>query len=170
MHLLQPVASSSLSLPASSYIYALSASSSSADGPLATISSDDSLRLFDSRSLQLVSVVSANTHEGVTSLKNYSGDGSGHSQGLLATAGRDGAIRFWDARAGQGPGKAAVEMKTGMYSPSVDHRHSACLHHSKKQVPESFFHRVIWREPHSSLMPRMLFHNQDVLQATNGMM
>jgi WD40 repeat protein len=121
MHILQPAAASSLSLPASSYIYALSAaSSSSEEGRLAAISSDDSLRIFDSRSLKLLSVASAKTHEGVTSLKEYRGDASGHGHGLLATAGRDGAIRLWDVRAaGQGLGKAAVEMKTGRYSSSV---------------------------------------------------
>lgn len=112
MHTLQAAASSSLSLPAGSYVYALAGSPSSAGGSFAAISSDDSLRLFDGQSLKLVSLAAAKTHTqgGVTCLKEFR---QGPAQGLLATAGRDGAVRLWDVRSGHGSRKAAVEMKTG---------------------------------------------------------
>lgn len=101
MHNLQAVASSSLSLPADSYIYGITAA---APGTFAAISSDDSLRLFDAADLNRGAVVSSHTHDGgVTSLRSYAGESQ------LLTGGRDGKVRIWDARAG-GP---VVEMETG---------------------------------------------------------
>ncbi|KKA24237.1 WD domain protein [Rasamsonia emersonii CBS 393.64] len=119
MHTLQAAASSSLNLPAGSYVYALAGSPSSAGGSFAAISSDDSLRLFDGQSLKLVSVAAAKTHDqgGVTCLKEFRQGPTGTAQGLLATAGRDGAVRLWDVRAGHGSGKAAVEMRTAKNAP-----------------------------------------------------
>jgi WD40 repeat protein len=100
MHNLQAVASSSLSLPADSYIYGITAA---APGTFAAISSDDSLRVFDA-DLNRGAVVSSHTHDGgVTSLRSYAGESQ------LLTGGRDGKVRIWDVRAG-GP---VVEMETG---------------------------------------------------------
>jgi WD40 repeat protein len=101
MHNLQAVASSSLSLPADSYIYGITAA---APGTFAAISSDDSLRVFDAADLNRGAVVSSHTHDGgVTSLRSYAGESQ------LLTGGRDGKVRIWDVRAG-GP---VVEMETG---------------------------------------------------------
>ncbi|KAJ6001323.1 hypothetical protein N7499_002764 [Penicillium canescens] len=105
MHNLQAVASSSLSLPADSYIYGITAA---APGTFAAISSDDSLRVFDAADLNRGAVVSSHTHDGgVTSLRSYAGESQ------LLTGGRDGKVRIWDVRAG-GP---VVEMETARHSP-----------------------------------------------------
>lgn len=112
MHTLKATASSSLSLPAGSYIYSICPA---APGSFATISSDDSLRLFDATSLKLLNVTAAKTHKGVTCLKEYGG-ATGVGQQLLATAGRDGKVRLWDVRSGRGSGGPALEMETGKSS------------------------------------------------------
>lgn len=110
MHTLKATASSSLSLPADSYIYSITPSS---PGSFAAISSDDSLRVFDAAngSLSHPSVIAAKSHRnGVTSLKTYAGN-SPQQQQLLVTGGRDGAVRLWDVRSRNGA--AVVEMSTG---------------------------------------------------------
>ncbi|CAG7997359.1 unnamed protein product [Penicillium olsonii] len=99
MHTLKPVASSTLSLPTDNYIYKLTPA---APGTFAAISSDDSLRVFDAN--LNASVLSPAAHAGVTSLSRF-GDS------LLATGGRDGKVKVWDARAG----KSVVEMQTGEF-------------------------------------------------------
>lgn len=104
MHTLKAVASSNLSLPADNYIYSIVAST---PGTFAAISSDDSLRLFDAADLNRGSVISNAAHNGVTTLQSFS-IGESH---LLATGGRDGKVRIWDVRAGNGT--PAVEMETG---------------------------------------------------------
>jgi WD40 repeat protein len=104
MHHLQAVAASSLSLPAESYIYGITAAG---PGTFAAISSDDSLRVFDAADLNRGAVVSSHTHDGgVTSLRSYAGESQ-----LLTTGGRDGKVRIWDVRAGRGG--PVVEMETG---------------------------------------------------------
>lgn len=122
MHTLQATASSSLSLPPGTYIYAIAATSPSSSGTqpqhqFAAISSDDSLRLFDGHSLQPTAVVTAKSHGGgVTALREYPGC-NGAGVFLLATAGRDGAVRLWDVRAGGSSlQKASVEMRVGMFA------------------------------------------------------
>lgn len=98
MPALRSCSSSSLSLPAGSYIYSLCPS-----GPaLAAISSDNSLRRFDRNTLNLLpDGVVRDTHPaGVSSLCPVDGD-----DGLLATCGRDGTVKLWDARSS---GAAAV--------------------------------------------------------------
>lgn len=103
MHTLTATAASSLALPAGNYIYSIAAS---APGSFAAISSDDSLRVFDSANLDRVSVISRKAHDaGVTSLRSYA---AGESQ-LLATGGREGTVKLWDARAGN----AVLEVETG---------------------------------------------------------
>jgi hypothetical protein len=101
MHTLKATASSSLGLPAESYIYSIAAS---APGSFAAISSDDSLRVFDAANLERVSVISRKTHDGVSALRSYTGDSQ-----LLVTGGREGSVKVWDVRAGN----AVVEMETG---------------------------------------------------------
>lgn len=102
MFTLKETASSSLSLPADNYIYSLVPS---AAGTFATISSDDSLRVFDAANLDRVAVVSPKAHDGgVTSLRSYA---AGESQ-LLATGGREGRVKLWDVRAG----KTVMEVET----------------------------------------------------------
>ncbi|OKL56014.1 hypothetical protein UA08_08640 [Talaromyces atroroseus] len=110
MHVLHQTAASSLSLPSGSYIYAIAA----APSHFAAISSDDSLRLFDGQSLQPLAITSAKAHDGVTALKEF--HGSTTDTYLLATAGRDGAVRLWDVRSGQ-HSKPAVEMRVEKHAP-----------------------------------------------------
>lgn len=106
MHTLKAVASSTLSLPADNYIYSIVPS---APGTFAAISSDDSLRVFDAADLDRGSVVSPATHKGVTALRSFA-MGESH---LLATGGRDGKVKVWDVRAGNG--SPVVEMETGEF-------------------------------------------------------
>jgi len=80
------VASSSLGAKSDTYFYKLAR----AEGVLATIGSDDSLRLFDP-TLKATSKTLP-CHTGVSCLETL-------SQKTLATAGRDGTIRLWDTRA-----------------------------------------------------------------------
>lgn len=107
MHTLKAVASSTLSLPADNYIYSIVPS---APGTFAAISSDDSLRVFDAADLDRGSVISNATHNGgVTALRSFT-MGESH---LLATGGRDGKVKVWDVRAGNG--SPVVEMETGEF-------------------------------------------------------
>ena len=86
------VASSNLSLPEDSYIYQLIPIHESSS--LAAISSDDSLRLFDTASLQLKTDGLLDTvHDGITCLKAFDADRS-----CLLTAGKDATVRCWDLR------------------------------------------------------------------------
>lgn len=114
MHTLQATATSSLLLPSGTYIYAIAAASppsGTQQQQFAVISSNDSLRLFDGQSLQPLSIISAKCHDGVTALKEYRENGA---EGfLLATAGRDGAVRLWDPRSASQ--RAGVEMNVGTY-------------------------------------------------------
>lgn len=82
------LASSGLSLPPDTYIYALAR----AAGACAAISSDDSLRYFDATNLSVVQSVTK-AHGGITCLRADS-NGRGY-----VTAGRDGIVKSWDDRA-----------------------------------------------------------------------
>lgn len=89
------LSSSSLSLPPNSYIYKILPIHQLA--ALAAISSDDSLRIFDPETLQLVNGgVRTEVHDGVTCAEL-----GGVDQQLIMTAGRDAAIRGWDLRSGK---------------------------------------------------------------------
>jgi len=86
--ILKQTASSGLSLPLDTYIYSLAQTTANCTA----ISSDDSLRYFDSSSLSLVRSVTK-AHDGITCLQsnsNFSG---------YVTAGRDGLVKCWDERA-----------------------------------------------------------------------
>ncbi|KAF9884840.1 hypothetical protein FE257_001183 [Aspergillus nanangensis] len=107
MHTLKATASSSLSLAEGNYIYSIAAASV---GSFAAISSDDSLRVFDAADLSHVSVVAAEAHRGVTSLKSYD-----VGQQLVATGGRDGRVKLWDVR--NGNNSAVMEVGTSKASP-----------------------------------------------------
>lgn len=107
MNTLAPVASSTLNLPSDSYIYSIIP----APDAYAVISSDDSLRVFDAATLQVLpGGIIERTHAGVTSLKQFDDQGK-----VLATAGRDGLVRSWDLRTG----KKAADFFTGMYRKDV---------------------------------------------------
>lgn len=82
------MAASALGVPPETYLYALAR----IDDVLATIGSDDSLRLFDP-SLKLLQK-SQLRDAGLSCLKPF-------SKQAFATAGRDGTIRLWDTRAKQ---------------------------------------------------------------------
>ena len=111
MHILKSTASSSLSLPAENYIYSITAASPGSS--FAAISSDDSLRVFDSTDISRVSVVAPRTHSnGVTALKPYQ-----QQQQVVVTGGRDGKVKVWDLR--KGNGEVAVEMETGEFFSCV---------------------------------------------------
>lgn len=85
---------SSLSLPAASYIYSVVPVKGNAS--IATIASDDSLRIFDPQTLQVISGSEFDkVQDGVTCLKNL----DGHA-GTLTTAGRDATVRCFDPRTG----------------------------------------------------------------------
>jgi WD40 repeat protein len=94
---------SNLGLPPNSYVYKILSASprqdpltylSTAD-QLAVISSDDSLRFFDPATLQVLpNGVIEDVNKGVTCLERVDDARSN----LVATAGRDGLINFWDKR------------------------------------------------------------------------
>ena len=86
-------ATSSLSLPANSYIYQIV----NVNDKLAAISSDDSLRLIDLQSLREIDGgVLNNVHDGVTCLRLVD-----HEPNCLLTAGRNGVVQGYDLRFGQ---------------------------------------------------------------------
>ena len=83
---------SALSLPADSYIYKII----HVNGNLAAISSDDSLRLIDLKSLrESANGVLNNVHDGVTCLQAVDDDPNS-----VMTAGRDAAVKRYDLRNG----------------------------------------------------------------------
>ncbi|KAF2841267.1 WD40 repeat-like protein [Patellaria atrata CBS 101060] len=94
------IASSNLSLPADSYIYSLITlskrleSSVLAPGsPIAVISSDDSLRIFDADLNLLPDGIYENIHNSITCVSRFDDDGN-----IIATAGRDACVKLWDRR------------------------------------------------------------------------
>ncbi|OCL02231.1 WD40 repeat-like protein [Glonium stellatum] len=101
MGLLEQIASSDLSLPPNSYIYKILSTAPRYDSlsyletkELAAISSDDSLRFFDTSSLKLSpNGLIKNVNKSITCLERFDDEGN-----LYATTGRDGLIRFWDKR------------------------------------------------------------------------
>jgi len=99
---LVPAHSSNLNLPSNSYIYKIVSTAPRTDVlsyeetyEIAVISSDDSLRFFDPASLHTSpNGVIQNVNAMVTCLER----GNDLPSNLVATAGRDGFIRYWDRR------------------------------------------------------------------------
>ena len=99
---------SSLTLPADSYIYKILPVNSD----IAAISSDDSLRIINSTSLQdITSGILNNVHAGVTCL-----EAAHNEKSILLTAGRDAVVRTWDLRLG----KSTLDFSDGK-SYAIDH-------------------------------------------------
>ncbi|KAJ9204550.1 hypothetical protein DTO027B5_4947 [Paecilomyces variotii] len=164
MNTLKAEGSSTLSLPEGSYIYSISAST---PGSFAAISSDDSLRTFDARTLKLLSVPATKTHEGVTCLKEYGHATEGGPQ-LLATAGRDGKVRLWDVRSGPGKSQPVVEMETAKHVPVLS---LACSAGTNTIVAgtelASYQAAVVFWDIRSPNQPRLQYiesHNDDVTE------
>jgi WD40 repeat protein len=112
-----PAASSSVGLPPNSYIYKVISTAPRQDpltyskpDQLAIISSDDSLRFLNPENLSaLPNGIIKNVNAKVTCLERAN-DTPGN---VVATAGRDGMIRFWDKRSRQ----KALEIQSRMSIP-----------------------------------------------------
>lgn len=98
-----PTRSSNLGLPPNSYIYRIISTAARQDpltyqrtDQLAVISSEDSLHFFDPESLSVSGVVQ-HVNDKVTCLER----GNDEASGIVATAGRDGLVQFWDKRSRQ---------------------------------------------------------------------
>ncbi|KAK3201084.1 hypothetical protein GRF29_213g1001747 [Pseudopithomyces chartarum] len=104
---------SDLGLPPNSYIYKIISTAPRQDpltysqiDQLAAIASDDSLRFFHPTTLNVLpNGVVKNVNEKVTCLER----GNDQPSNLVATAGRDGLIKFWDKRT---PGTAVAEIQS----------------------------------------------------------
>lgn len=102
---LTPISASDVGLPLNSYIYRIISTAPRQDiltysqtDQLAFISSDDSLRYLDATTLKLQpNGVTNSVNEKVTCLERANDVASN----VVATAGRDGLIRFWDKRSRQ---------------------------------------------------------------------
>jgi WD40 repeat protein len=111
-----PGASSNVGLPPNSYIYKVISTAPRQDpltysktDALAIISSDDSLRFLDPATLNVLpNGILKNVNEKVTCLERANDAPSN----VVATAGRDGFIRFWDKRSRQ----KALEIQSRMSS------------------------------------------------------
>ena len=119
---LHPILSSNLGLPPDSYIYKIISTAPRQDpltysqtDQLAIISSDDSLRFLDPATLNASSVVK-NVNDKVTCLERAN-DLPGN---IVATAGRDGTIHYWDERSRQ----KALSVPCRMYN-AADTPHAA---------------------------------------------
>ena len=101
MKILREAASSSLRLPKDSYIYSFAEATidrSDNIASLAVISSDDSLRIFDVKTLDPVpSGTIKSVHSSVTAVTKFASD---TYFPILLTCGRDGRVRGWDTRTG----------------------------------------------------------------------
>ncbi|OJD32959.1 wd domain-containing protein [Diplodia corticola] len=113
------VAEADLSLPTDSYIYSLRPTNTA----LAALSSDDSIRIFDPKTLQLLpGGVISRVHESVTCLEPYSEDGN-----VLATAGRDGLVKCWDRRTKKAVMEFRVPKPQGLSALEVSSAHHAII-------------------------------------------
>lgn len=102
---LNQISSSDAQLPPSSYIYKIISTAPRQDpltysrtDQLAFISSDDSLRYIDAATLSLApDGITKSVNDKVTCLERANDAPSN----VVATAGRDGLIKFWDKRSKQ---------------------------------------------------------------------
>ena len=133
----QLLSSSTLSLPADTYIYDVI--SVSGDDKFATISSNDTLRLFDA-SLQLpLNRAFDRVHDGVTCLENFEA-----SVGCLVTAGRDAVVNVWDPRVGS---QRLLQIR-GEYAAGSGRYEALKINRSQYSLPGSGFycqHTRSWR-------------------------
>lgn len=104
-------------LPPNSYIYRIISTATRLDpltysrtDQLAIISSDDSLRFLDSATLNVNSVIK-DVNDSVTCLERANDAPSN----VVATAGRDGLVRFWDNRSRQ----KVLEIQSRMCRPAA---------------------------------------------------
>lgn len=111
-----PIASGDAGLPPNSYIYKIISTAPRQDpltysklDQLAIISSDDSLRFLDPSNLSATGVIK-NVNDKVTCLERANDTPSN----VVATAGRDGKIRFWDKRTRQ----KALEIESRVFIPT----------------------------------------------------
>ncbi|KAF4313804.1 hypothetical protein GTA08_BOTSDO01487 [Botryosphaeria dothidea] len=113
------VAETDLSLPKDSYIYNLRQTNTA----LAALSSDDSIRIFDPKTLQLLpNGIIGRAHDSVTCLQPYSEDGN-----VLATSGRDGLIKCWDRRTKKAVMEFRVPKHQGLSALEVSASHHAII-------------------------------------------
>ncbi|MCJ1391859.1 hypothetical protein MMC18_004726 [Xylographa bjoerkii] len=152
----RPFATSPLSLPIHSYIYCIKGVGRS----LATISSDDSLRVFDPVTLQVDSDhVFENVHTGVTCLENVSLEAA-----TVLTAGRDGYARCWDLRSG----KKTLELKDDKSAPflSLAVAPGGTAVAAGTELTHSQATVQIWdlRSPQTSVAKYIECHNDDVTE------
>jgi WD40 repeat protein len=115
MTTLTPSHTSNLSLPSNTYIYKILPTGPRTASPtsLSILSSDDSVRFLDPSTLSLLpDGVLKKVHHSVTCLEP-SNDAAGN---IIATAGRDGLVKFWDSRS-KGNGKAAMTVQVRMWNP-----------------------------------------------------
>ncbi|KAK2853345.1 hypothetical protein FQN49_005159 [Arthroderma sp. PD_2] len=153
---LHSTSSSSLSLPGESYIYSLCPSGPSS---LAAISSDNSLRRFDRSTLNLLpgGVVKDTHPAGVSSL-------CAAGEGLLATCGKDGTVKVWDARSS---GAVAVfEADKGMPLLSLACNASSHSIVAGTELVKSDAFVLFWdiRSPGKSRRQLVESHNDDVTE------
>ncbi|KAF2746150.1 WD40 repeat-like protein [Sporormia fimetaria CBS 119925] len=104
MSTLTPLTSTTAGLAPETYIYKILSNAprtsphtyTTSPTRLAIISSDDSLRFLDPSTFSLIpDGVIGKAHESITCLERADDEGS-----LIATAGRDGLVKYWDARVG----------------------------------------------------------------------
>ncbi|KAH7042680.1 WD40-repeat-containing domain protein [Macrophomina phaseolina] len=113
------LAEADLCLPKDSYIYSLRRTNTA----LAALSSDDSIRIFDPKTLQLLpDGVIGKTHSSVTCLEPYSEDGN-----VLATSGRDGLVKCWDRRTKKAAMEFRVPKPQGLSALEVSSAHHVII-------------------------------------------
>jgi len=95
MYLLNVTSAFHIPSPTGTYVYDIVPISASS--ALAAISSDDCLRILDSSTLQVKSLIK-NSGKEVTCLKSFGGEGDS----VIAVGGRDGKVGLWDFRLGSG--------------------------------------------------------------------
>lgn len=103
------IADSTLGTEPDTYLYSLAQTGNT----FATVGSDDSLRLFDISLRPIKNVISA--HSGISCLAAFGSEG-------IATAGRDGMVRIWDARA-ERSGLEATEPRGNAFSALISRDH-----------------------------------------------
>ncbi|KAI9817117.1 MAG: hypothetical protein M1827_001229 [Pycnora praestabilis] len=150
------VKSTSLSLPAESYIYSLLPASRN----IALISSDDSLHVLDQESLEALPGCNfLNVHNGVTCLKVCDDGGN-----VLVTAGRDGLVTYWDLRAGKRVSEYHTEKKEPILALDCNYTKNAVI--AGTELTQSQAAVVLWdtRLPTKPQLRYVESHNDDITE------